>query len=811
MAITNVPSIDAPSYGGLVYSLEFSRSYSTEASKITYKSVSKDGSFLDPEIGASSSVSFGNFSFDGRVYSYEKSESSSGKILSVTLIDNSTILDRLYVVVFRPGLFGYNGTASEVTVDVKFTTDDEYYAFDGGGSKIVKKNYTDSTVKRKVRSQNTVDGNLIIIGSEEPPDSNCEIASTSYVFTDLKTTAQDLVEGLSLCPITDDKVRKTYEGTLRSVLNSWCQDFGYSFYWDYKNNKLVFFDLKNSVFKIPDKVKDKLITSRVFSESAEGKFNQIAANYFIKPNNPKSQALSMSNSSSRAITMNPYPLSFFIDRTLGEEADPALGSVSIYGGGRSQSDFVVSAACGYVTPALRTFYNFTYKPAWGANCGIKDAKYKGLVTSSAAAALTMSAFGEKMFNMASFAECEIDGMDTNYHCILCNYDEGVEQAWIDLEQDVFSSKIGAFYRGPSVVSGSYSFCSSDRIINASRSVDPEGQNYEDGDKKLEAAFSGRKIFNRGGAGPSMAPGEAMLALGIDEGADYIQSLLPVKHEITPLSSVYEALLSNAITTKVELDKWNTIMFIPTFFLLDKWVKFSATSTRGQNTKEQTWREVLLQKQNDAPSCDLKDPTEKACLSAKEEVMRKQEDAANASNDKPSDITTGLHNKSAPGAIISMDKVKVTLLASSDSPYQGRIDDSYSLDLQVDNSQNESVVFEYDGDKSSLDSDLMETRLILENRTTAENLKNTPSPAELATRSGYKNSENLRKISYSCAGFVEDLSLSVDSGLENLDLSISDSGFSANYSYSTRPPIFKEQDKLRAFIGSNPSNPAVQLR
>ena len=33
MAIINVPAINAPSFGGYVFSLDFSRSYSIEASK----------------------------------------------------------------------------------------------------------------------------------------------------------------------------------------------------------------------------------------------------------------------------------------------------------------------------------------------------------------------------------------------------------------------------------------------------------------------------------------------------------------------------------------------------------------------------------------------------------------------------------------------------------------------------------------------------------------------------------------------------------------------------------------------------------
>ena len=122
-----------------------------------------------------------------------------------------------------------------------------------------------------------------------------------------------------------------------------------------------------------------------------------------------------------------------------------------------------------------------------------------------------------------------------------------------------------------------------------------------------------------------------------------------------------------------------------------------------------------------------------------------------------------------------------------------------------------MVFQFDGNTSSQPADLMETRFILENRTIAENLRETPTPSELSSRIGYSQNNNIKKVSYSCAGFVNSLPLGVSSGLENLNMSISDAGFSATYSYSTRPPVFPKQDLSRVNIGSNPSSASVQLR
>jgi hypothetical protein len=134
-----------------------------------------------------------------------------------------------------------------------------------------------------------------------------------------------------------------------------------------------------------------------------------------------------------------------------------------------------------------------------------------------------------------------------------------------------------------------------------------------------------------------------------------------------------------------------------------------------------------------------------------------------------------------------------------------------VDAILDVSTAQSVISNTSGSTSS-SSKIIETRLIIENRTTAENLaKEAPTPQELATRDGYSQTNNLQKVSYTCAGFVSGLPTSVESGLEALDMSISDAGFSATYSYSTRPPVFGRQDLSRVNIGSNSSSPATQLR
>jgi hypothetical protein len=803
MAIKNVPKIEAPSYGGFVFGLDFSMSYSDAPSKLTYKVVSPSGTYINPTIGSDSNVKFGDFSFNGKVFSYEIEESISGKILSVTLIDNSVILDKKYVVVFRPGIFGKMGSSKNVTLPVIFTADDEYYdlADTGSGYQLVKKKFTNGSVTRTVRSYNGTVGDIIIVGSEEPPDTVCEVAATSYTFIDLKATAG--VAGISSCPISDSGVRKTYEGTLRSVLNSWCQDFGISYYWDYSNNKLVFFDLKNPVFTIPTSVQNPSIISKKTSHSAEGKYNQLAANYFIKPYTPKTTSLSKSNSRQKSITLPCLSFTQFIDKSLSED-----GSTK-YGGGRTKSEFITSAVCGYLSPSLRAFYNFAILGKLGPNCGITNSSKISLNAGKVAGALTTSCYGEQMNNMAAFSSREIDDLGQDWNCYLVNYDEGVEKKWEEIEQDIFTNKIGNFYRGPATSSGESYFCSASAIVSMSISVEPEGTRYEDADAMENPALKGRKIFERGGAGPSMPAAQALQQLGIEDSAQYIVNLMPTKHNISSASSVAESLISYAIITKTQASAYNTIIFVPKADFLKSWTSFNANYTTGTNDREQTVYDIESSQQS-GNQCKLTDLNEKKCLSAKEQVMDRQR-SSNDNNNDNTQVVTGPLGKTGKGAQITAHGASVKVLSSSDSNYRGCVTTSYSAEVLVDETKKEEILFQFDGNTSPTDQ-LVSTRFILENRSTSENLvKEKPTLSELFSRESYLQDNNLSSVSYTCSDFVSELPLSVSKGLNNLDITISDDGFSAAYSYSTRPPVFGTQDLSRVVIGNNPSPAAFQVR
>ena len=803
MAIETIPKIIASnSGGGIVYSIDFQRSFASDPSKVTYKVVNSSGSYSLPSIESDASISFSNFNFNGYIYSYELEESNSGNVLSITLVDKSVILDKKFVTVFRRGLMGFSGSKKTKSVPVKFDSDDEYYVIQNqnGVFKVVKKNFTNGSVSREYYGGSTTKGDIIIVGEEEVPDTNCEIPASSYTFAQLKSAVGGSVSGFSSCPISDAVVKKTYEGTLRSVLNSWCQDFGYSFYWDYSSNSLKFFDAKNGVFSIPLSVSDKKITSKKTSRSAEGKYNQVAVDYFAKPYNPKTANASLSKTYYSTKNLNSYNMGYFIDRSL-------TGDGSIYGGSRSSSEFLTSAALGYVSPALRKIYNFSWIADWGGQAGISD--YKAIAVSSLAVAMKSAGFKDVIRDMESYSGYAEANFDGAYYALLAKYDEGTEEAWTNMEQEIFTSKIGNFYRCSYNKNGQSVFCTPRMIVKTSVDYEPEGDIMEDNDAMEDSKLVGRRVFSRGAPGPEVAAADALKKLGLTDGGIDLQKLIPLQIEILKDSKLFSELKKQNINPA----GYDTLLIFPQPGLVSTKTGFSASYTTGSNKKETTYLDVQNSQQNTEPECTLQDPNENKCLSQKEELKQKQRKAAEAQNNfetkKP---FSGLINKQGcRGANIRTRSGSIKILSSSESQYRSVITYSYSVDAILDVSTAQSIVSNTSGSTSS-SSKIIETRLIVENRTTAENLaKETPTPQDLATRSGYSQTNDLQKVSYTCAGFVSGLPTNVGSGLEALDMSISDAGFSATYSYSTRPPVFGRQDLSRVNIGSSSSAPATQVR
>jgi hypothetical protein len=241
MAIKTIPSISGPSFGGVIYGMTMSSTFSTSPSKLILNIVNETGTYSTPSLNSRQSVQFGGFNFNGIVWSYSFNNTSDERSLEVQLIDNSIQLDRKHVVLWKRGLLGKNGTSSNVSKEINLSDESTLVPMMQGSPypylDFKEVQLGKASVSRTVYSQSpTWVGDTLLLGKEKWPDSKCDIPDTYYTFNDLKSAFPFAVRNAP----SNSTLQATYEGSLREVISSWCADLGYDFFWDYSNDSTFF-------------------------------------------------------------------------------------------------------------------------------------------------------------------------------------------------------------------------------------------------------------------------------------------------------------------------------------------------------------------------------------------------------------------------------------------------------------------------------------------------------------------------------------------------------------------------------------------
>ncbi len=360
--------------------------------------------------------SFKNF----KITSFSISKRDDQKILTLSLQDNSFVLNKIYVGLLGQEVaidsrseadaivnnikmscprVGISSAGGEVTlnnlkqtlhfsnsslrdkiresfknVEVK-TRDLEFIS---GDEEDDKANYI--IIKSKNRNKDIFNGYgaVILLGEEEFKDAPCAAAEVSYEFGTLKKAVIKL--GIELKSVegadgfkdkSNGKLRKNYHGTLKQVLNQWCQDFAYSYCVDFKTsnkNKLVL----HSVDLASSYTKEALLSSKLNLENAEA--NQSATKFVIK-----SEDLSYDLSAQQSKIYSSFYFKDARERQVDFEKD--LGFENLYninlqrifpqlfgnrttkrdfsGSFRTYRDVLTSAILGKYSPSLRAIYNYS--------------------------------------------------------------------------------------------------------------------------------------------------------------------------------------------------------------------------------------------------------------------------------------------------------------------------------------------------------------------------------------------------------------------------------------------------------------------
>ena len=241
---------------GLINELGRYRDYGTQSS---------DGSsslnYLDPynlQIG-------NNLNIWCYLVGQKKSISSDGKTTELEFVDGSHILDRVFV-----GGIGvhtlrdqfWTSTIAQTEIPVTCPpcyTDNIIGIPDPNATELVtatsvvptpagKIAVNSAFTQRNLRQSNLLgignnrEGGYIFLGDEKFTRTSCDLADVDYSFQQLIDACNNMdieinIGDRSKSPNGVSTLRKSYWGTLRSVLKSWCADFGISFVYDYTRLK----------------------------------------------------------------------------------------------------------------------------------------------------------------------------------------------------------------------------------------------------------------------------------------------------------------------------------------------------------------------------------------------------------------------------------------------------------------------------------------------------------------------------------------------------------------------------------------------
>jgi hypothetical protein len=791
MAIKNVPTISGPNYGGVIYGLNMSIGYSAEPSKLTIDIVNENGIYSTPALNSQTSVTFGNFKFNGIVWSYNFRESAGEKTLQVTLIDNSIILDRYYVLLWKRGLLGKNGTLQNKNKTFDFS--DESILVPRRNTKLSGFPYTEFVEKRLGRITvpsksyslgSTKVGNVILVGHEKFANSVCDIPDTYYTFNDLKG---QIPVNMSSAP-NNNEWKATHEGTLREVLSSWCSDLGFDYYWDFSTNTLRFFDVSVGVATIPD-ISHPSIISKEKSVSMQGTFRQYGIGYTAMP---RSAVKALSASKSRVVlySLSPYPISYFINKVGAPQSINA--DKGRWGGKRNQDNFVHAAFLGYVSRSLRDLYSFQNEH-WEAlgykiNSGITTNKLKII------SALKKFGFQDMISDLEAFDAKDLPNYDFNF----INRDPTIADKWHEIEQKLLQYH-GRYYRA-SDSSGSFFYCNSNYTIEVEISVDPEGQVQEQGSEN----FAGRRIIDRGGT-MSHDETSAQEALGYENLANEIQNCAPIHIDLKE-SGISDALVTAKILTGEQSKKVNTLIIFPNSekFVRNK-IGFRSSTSRGLNPLEQTYYDQKNANiQSGKKNCPQYDESlEKGSCKAAEEIARDKaiEAAGGTTNDttNPDDYVSGLITKTAKSCSISLKGGSLRIFAPSDGSLQ--VVCRYNININKISTVG-TEQFLWSAGNPGVANDVAEIRINNENITDPdEDSFQSRRPSNLIKPADAVCSRPQEEIKYTFAGEPSNITLSPQNGLSNLDISLSSDGFTTTATFSTKPPKLSKANNTVRYVQS----------
>lgn len=241
--ITQVPNIQIAGNSLPVYSIDYSNNGADSPSYLTATFVNSSGNYVPQKLNTENKikVSFGNiFDFYGYPVSYSIKEEVSGNTITVKYQDDSIILDKIFV-----GLKGLHGPGFTTLSTGSF----ENMIFVGNQVDPCDGLSPDSIDPCDPRGTPSI-GSQISSSDINAKSLDCaiekliNIQDVNYNFLELISAAGRYVR-FKNTPTINAFYTNNHTGSLREVLNAWCNEYGLTFLWN--NGEVEFVDLKRGI------------------------------------------------------------------------------------------------------------------------------------------------------------------------------------------------------------------------------------------------------------------------------------------------------------------------------------------------------------------------------------------------------------------------------------------------------------------------------------------------------------------------------------------------------------------------------------
>lgn len=792
---------------GYIYGCNFQMGYSENPTKVTFNLVPKDGatSFSLPNVNLTSeySLNIGGIIFNKAVLIEVGEATSVGqKILNLTFMDGSYILDKIYVgLVNRHRRVG-EGEKYDISVPA-------FCANCQGNTQRINVN-----IERKLDgkangpSYANVDpkgGGVIIVGIEQFVEGQCDIPEVAYNFTSLFKSVGEA--GISIDGIKDlnPDYMQSYTGTLREVLSNWCSDFGLTFYWDFTANALRFMDLKKPVVNLTSIENAVRTTSCVpiesvnISRSLEGTYTQSAISYYLKASRSKNN------------TLTRYEKKNWGNIGIEDVCNTELSS------GRNSGSFKVSCTLAKFYPTARSLYNFYYLGGGlpdgdlGLCMGLKLVRTLDI---------NLNQLFDAGFNVKTMQDT-FNKFPGGYLAIYY-YSRDLESRWESFESNVADNFIGRFFTGsqpPKDVSN----CGRYAYYSKKYRSEPEGQKYTD-KEKYENPLS-KVLTNPNGFSivedSYICEKDATWGTTQEEVDVILKSGDPLE-EYKPIYLTIEGLAKQLLTSALQrlgqdIDFGEQEGFVPVLaFIPDAGTvqgAFYVVNSSGTNER------AVIDEENTEGDEDEECETE--CERSFVEELCKSF-TKNCSNPRPPSV--GHSNKNADAINLTVKDGTTRIIYPLESNYKGYLEHNSETKWTIfgtkqvygDVQQNSNVLAtrviannitnDYDDYTNNLDGNgILDVLVPVGGGTSIQKM----TIAEWHERSSRALTNSVtdpqQKINFRVIGLDFSFlgaNLTPEKGLESIQVSYDENGFYADFAYSTRPREIMAKEALFSRIGPN---------